>query len=203
MEKLSHSQPIQFPSIPAGSSPLDSIKKLVILEAELRHASAGLSGESIEEWIEKGSSELDAYWRQQFFLLLLHVAKKNENGPALSALKTVIAEPWKGYVGRSAFLPAESPVQSAAQLVELELPLGAYRAGNVIPLHSTRLLKSLKLRAAAFEQVGKGTVTWSEFASMEEKFGAQLAASGSDRDLSDDDFAEALAAIRTKSTPST
>jgi hypothetical protein len=78
------------PPIPLASSPLESIRKLVILEADLRHASAGLSGDNIEEMIDQGNAELNSYWRQLYFLLLLHVAKRNRSQPALSALEAVI-----------------------------------------------------------------------------------------------------------------
>ena len=186
------------PPIPFGSSPLESIKKLVILEADLRHASAGLCGDNIEEWIEQANTQLDYYWRQLFFLLLLHVAKKNRNQPALYALQTVIVDPWKLYLGTDAFQLQDSPAQATAQLLELELPVNTYKSTNIIPFYKAKFLRSLKQRAAAFEESGKGSISWRDFSAMEEALSDQIAASGADSELSDAEFERLLNSSRTQ-----
>ena len=176
---------IECPPIPQNSSPLDSIRRLVILEADLRHASAGLSGANIEEWITQGNSQLDLYWRQLYFLLLLHVAKKNQTQAALSALETVIEDPWKTYLGADAFQAERSTEQATAQLIELELPLNTYKATNVISFHRAKRLLSLREKAGSYEESGKGSISWRVFSAMEEELSNQMAASGTDSRLAD------------------
>lgn len=188
--------PQDFPAIPTGSSPLQAIRELVILEADLRHESAGLSGKSIEEWITRGGNKLDAYWRQQFFLLLLYVAKRNQDGAALLALESVIEEPWRSYLDQEYFRAATDSAQSAAQLLELEQPGIAHRPPTIVPLHSTRMVRSLRKHASAWERAGAERITWQEFANLEERFSMQLAASADDSDLTEDEFNQALSEIR-------
>ena len=189
---------ISCPPIPSGSSPLESIRKLVILEADLRHASAGLSGDNIEEMIDQGNVQLDPYWRQLYFLLLLYVARKNRSQPALSALEAVIIDPWKSYLGMDAFRLQENTAQATAQLLDLELPVDTYKGTNIIPFHRAKYLRSLKEKAAAYEESGKGSISWREFSAMEEALADQIAASGADAELTDADFERLLNSSRTR-----
>jgi len=174
------------------------MRKLVILEADLRHASAGLSGDNIEEMIDQGNAQLDSYWRQLYFLLLLHVARRNRSQPALSALEAVIIDPWKSYLGLDAFRLQENPAQATAQLLDLELPVDTYKGTNIIPFHRAKYLRSLKQKAAAYEESGKGSISWRDFSAMEEALADQIAASGADSELTDADFERLLNSSRTR-----
>jgi thymidylate synthase len=57
--------------IPKNNNSLEEIKKLIKLEADLRHASMGITKENVNTWIDNAKEELDDYW-VQFYLIILH-----------------------------------------------------------------------------------------------------------------------------------
>lgn len=176
---------VPIPEIIKAPAPLQQIRDLIILEAELRHASASLSGENIEEWISKGQEKLNSYWQQLFFLLLIHIAQKNKEALALDSLKSVIDEPWISYLPQEIF---EVEVEQARKMSELVDP---YQA-RIIPFHSTATHRSLREHIRHWEETTGKTVPWKQFYNLEEHFGKKLAASGGTQVITNDEFMEAI-----------
>lgn len=157
-----------IPGIPAQPSPLEQINKLAILEAELRHASAGLRGANVENWISRGAESLHRFWSQHYFLLLLRAAQKNQDQAALASIESVLDEPWRSHLPENAFsVPGES---ASADLVLMRKP--------AVPLYSTRTMASLKSRAAEWEKREQKKLGWEKFARAQELFLDRLAARG-------------------------
>lgn len=179
--------------MPTDPEPLGQILKLVILEAELRHGSAALSGSNIEEWISRGIEQLHPYWRQLYYLLLLYVARTNEDHKALASLDTVIEEPWHSYLPSGAFESSTPSVPSTEELLALELPPEAYMA-RVIPMLSTRRFSSLKSQAADWQAKGN-PISWEEYSELQESFLPTIAARY-DEEVTAEEFASALNRIR-------
>lgn len=94
--------------IPSKSKCLSQIKKLIKLEADLRHASMGISEENIDSWIEQGKSELDSYWVQYYNIVLLFIAERKllDNELSLKAYDE-INETWKQYIPKPKFKGAK------------------------------------------------------------------------------------------------
>lgn len=85
--------------IPEKSECLSQIKKLIKLEADLRHASMGISEDNIDNWIEQGKSELDTYWVQFYNIILLFIANKKlvDNDLSLKVYSE-LNDVWKRYI---------------------------------------------------------------------------------------------------------
>lgn len=160
--------PIVIPRVPSQPAPLGQINKLAILETELRHGSAGLRGANVEHWIAKGAEQLHPFWSQHYFLLLLHVAQKNQDQEALSALESVLQEPWRSYLPTGAFVAHQD--SEGARLVLMKKPM--------VPLYSTRAMESLKARAAEWERKEKKRLDWEQYAKAQEVLLDRLAARG-------------------------
>lgn len=172
---------LEFPPIPTTPSPLEEIRKLAILEADLRHGSEGLTGANIEDWIRRGQTDLDSYWAQLYFLLLFFIVqKKNQNlsvdldqrEMALASLKSVIEDPWTSLLPDGAFDVDRS---NEEELAQLELPIFG-KEEKIIPIVSTRAHKQLRESVSRFEESEGDTVSWKEFVKLEEKYATQLAA---------------------------
>lgn len=198
-KRLSDVERHPVPEIPAGSKPLEQIKNLVILEAELRHASEGLSGGNIEEWIAKAEGKLDPYWRQFYYLLLLHVVNHKcgllrsdlvQRSIALEALESVIEEPWKSYLTKGTFQVEEGAASSVGKLISPN-----YEPAKVIPLRNTRAHRELRERAAEYEHENGVKISWQQFGVLEERFADQVAARDG-KSISKEDFAQAITEIR-------
>lgn len=85
--------------IPTTSKCLPQIKKLIKLEADLRHASMGISEENLDSWIEQGKSELDSYWVQFYNIILLFIAEKKLLDSNLSLkIYNELNDIWKQYI---------------------------------------------------------------------------------------------------------
>lgn len=183
---------IGLPSMPEmpRDGALEQVRQLVILEAALRHGSAGVSGESIEEWISRGENKLNDYWRQLYFLLLLHVAKKNSSAGALQSLRTAIKAPFIGYLRDDAF---STGTEVEYEQERFDLELGGPSASNVVPLHKTKAYAALKVRVQEWEEGGE-KLPWQAFAKLEEHFNGQIAARGDFNVIPKDDFERVLAA---------
>jgi len=93
--------PILMPEMPPRS--LAQVRELVRLEARMRHSAAGLTDESLHEWVVEGAGKLDAYWQQFFILLLLHVARENRLEASLQELKVSMDVYFRNALGESAF----------------------------------------------------------------------------------------------------
>jgi len=63
--------------IPKNNSSLNEIKKLIKLEADLRHASMGITKENVNTWIAQANEELHEYW-VQFYLIILHFVAEHK-----------------------------------------------------------------------------------------------------------------------------
>jgi thymidylate synthase len=187
------------PEIPAGSKPLEQIKNLVILEAELRHASEGLTGSNIEEWLAKAEGKLDSYWKQFYYLLLLHVVSHKcgllrsdlvQRSIALETLEFVIEEPWKSYLAEGTFRVERGAASSVGKLLSPN-----YEPAKVIPLRNTRVHRELRERAKEYERENEVKISWQQFGALEERFADQVAARDG-KSISKEDFAQIITEIR-------
>lgn len=183
---------VTIPRMPGDPSPLSQIRDLVVLEAELRHGSAGLGSKNIEEWITQGEERLNSYWRQYYYLLLVFVAQRARDAGALEALQSVVEEPWSSYLPEDAFT-AKGPRPSLALFPREE---GSARAElQVVLSHTTKTHQSLRQRTAEHDASSSDPVSWEEFVALEEEFGDRLAAR-SGEGISKKDFANALKRVR-------
>jgi thymidylate synthase len=172
-----------IPEIPLGSAPLQQIRQLVILEAELRHESEGVTGTNIEEWIARGEEQLNNYWSQYYYLLLLYIVSQKSNSlrsnamqrsVALDALESVITEPWKSYLPSAIFKAEATEVSNIEELVALELP--ASTGAKVIAFHDTRAHRQLQERAEDYERQSGVKIPWQSFVALEKRFAHRIAA---------------------------
>jgi thymidylate synthase len=187
------------PEIPAGSKPLEQIKNLVILEAELRHASEGLTGSNIDEWLARAEAKLDQYWKQFYYLLLLHVVSHKcgllrsdlvQRSIALEALESVIEEPWKSYLTKGTFQVEGAAASSVGKLIS-----PSYEPAKVIPLRNTRAHRELRDRAEEYEHETGDKISWQQFGLLEERFADQVAARDG-KPISKEAFAQAVTELR-------
>lgn len=107
---------VVFPKMPMSPSPMIEVKKLIRLEAKVRHMSSGINNSNIDEWLKdsinigkdnKGNDdiiELDDYWKQFYFLLLYYiVSKKSMDKEALKKVADLIHDPYKKYLDADDF----------------------------------------------------------------------------------------------------
>ena len=97
-----------FPAMPFEPTPMGEVKKLIRLEAKIRHISAGLNNSNINEWLKEeiilgeGDNDkirLDEYWKQFYYLLLYFiVSKKTADKEALNKVAALIIDPYKKYL---------------------------------------------------------------------------------------------------------
>ena len=171
-----------LPEVSPQSSPLDQVNRLAVLEADLRHKSRGITGGNIETWIDKGE-ELNEYWRQFYYILLLHVvqdklterqSKGVQVSLALDALKSVIDEPWKSYLPSDTFEAKVTPASSADDLLAQDFS-GSDSKTKMFVLHDTQYHQEVCEGVEKYEKQTKDTVTWREFDRLGRRF-AKLAA---------------------------
>ena len=197
--QLAGNEPVTMPQVPSGSAPLDQIRRLVILEAELRHASEGLAGTNIEEWIEKGEDKLDSYWRQFYYLLLLYVIGRKaatsgvDRTMALEALESVIEDPWYSYLPPDTFKAQDKDVTILEDIVSRASTDAT--SAKIIPLHRTRPHRELRERVEEYEREGDDTISWREFAALEDRLADQLAARDL-QELNQAEFNQLLSIVR-------
>ncbi|HMK18188.1 MAG TPA: thymidylate synthase [Chitinophagaceae bacterium] len=99
---------IHFPPMPFTPKPMEEVKKLIRLEAQIRHVSAGLNNSNINEWLkdtiiigkgEENEIQLSEYWKQFYYLLLYFiVSKKTADKDALKKVTDLISDPYKKYL---------------------------------------------------------------------------------------------------------
>jgi thymidylate synthase len=187
---------LPVPAMPVRPSPLEQIRLLAILEAELRHGSAGLKETNVEDWIDKGGEALHPFWRQLYFLLMLHVAKRNGDQGALGALESVIVDPWRTYLPESIFTTQPKDVRVPA--VALVAEPGEAPQSKFVPFYSTRAIQSLKTRATEWERRKRQKLDWTQYARAQEVLLERLAARGGesfDDEISADEFDLTMKAV--------
>lgn len=85
--------------IPKKNNSLEKIKKLIKLEADLRHASMGITIENINAWIDLGKDELDDYWVQFYFIILHYIVENKLFDNELShIIYDELNDNWKGLI---------------------------------------------------------------------------------------------------------
>src|SRR6185312_3345293 len=176
----------KIPEMPNRPGPLGQVTELVILEAHLRHGSAGVNARNIEEWIERGAAKLHPYWAQLYYLLLLHVAQKNGDRGALASLETLIKEPWYSYLPAGAFtagIPVPNEVPTA-----IESPQDESQGTKIVSIYSTRKVQSLKNRVSEWEKESKRKMSWSQFSKIQDVFMERVAARDLDSEVSREEF---------------
>lgn len=147
-----------FPPMPFQPNPLNEVKKLIRLEAKIRHISAGLNNANIDEWlrdsitIDKEELTLDPYWRQFYYLLLYHiVSNKTLDKDALRKVADRIDEPFKKYLNAE-----DLKVMSKAIQTDL-FGNGLEDTGYLDYSHATRRIISLEAHCDRFNEQGKLT----------------------------------------------
>jgi thymidylate synthase len=188
-----------LPKINTGSKPLEEIRKLVILEAEIRHASAGISGSNIEQWISKGEQQLNDYWRQFYYLLLFHVVKdqsipSSQSSIAIESLESVIDEPWKSYLPSDAFQVDDYSGANLSNVVPFQLNNGISDA-EAIDLRQTRSSRELETVLEKYELESSDVISWKDFSSLQKRFGDRVAARNG-KAIGLEDIKQALQDIR-------
>jgi thymidylate synthase len=85
--------------IPKSNNSLEEIKKLIKLEADLRHASMGITKDNVNTWIDNAREELDEYW-VQFYLIILHFIseKKLFDNELTSIVYEQLDKNWKSLI---------------------------------------------------------------------------------------------------------
>lgn len=191
-----------IPEVPTGSKPLEHIRNLVILEAELRHASEGLNSSNIEEWLAKGEGKLNSYWKQLYYLLLLHVVVHKcgllrsdlvQRAIALETLGSVIEEPWKSYLPDGTFRVEGAGASGVDKVLSPK-----YESAKIIPLRNTRAHGELREKAEEYERESGDKISWQEFGALEGRFADRIAARDG-RPVNKNDFIQGLNEIRRNS----
>ncbi|MEO6323259.1 MAG: thymidylate synthase [Thermoanaerobaculia bacterium] len=171
---------LSIPSIPIPPMPpsaLAEVHELVVLESELRHGSAALSARNVEGWIDKGE-KLSPYWRQYFYLLLVHVARQNHDASALESIRSVLESPWRELTPKR-FLELEQVAPAPMPELDLEMPPGPPRA-TILPFTNTRLHQSLRDGVGRWEVSTGKILPWRTFVTLEEHYGSTIAAQGAE-----------------------
>lgn len=181
----------QMNAMPGTPAPLAQIRDLVILEAELRHGSAGITHKNIEDWISRPDKTLHPYWRQFYYLLLVHILTRSKNGTALESVYSVLDAPWNQLLRKADSPPAVMQGTNLEDVFGLELP----EPPRVVPMLSTRRLKSVEQQAHQWETINGSVLPWQAFAAVQERFLTRLAARGND-EITADEFSQALEDIQ-------
>lgn len=179
-----------IPEMPQGGA-IEEIRKLVILEARLRHASGGIGENNIDQWIQEGENSLTSYWRQFYFLLLLFVVRQNGSQGAIDAIKTVIDAPWKNYLQPHDFILKSD--EKRGDLSILELP--AASSPKIIPFQNSRTHDALKKAVETWE-LKNGSVSWKEFTELETLYLNEIAARGDRDEIHEEELSLRLTSIR-------
>jgi thymidylate synthase len=193
-----------LPTPPSNPSPLEQVRTIVRMEADLRHESSGLNLADVQEHISKAQSELDGYWRQFYYLLMLPAAteksrvlqsNRTEASAAIKSIRSVLQDPWLSYLREERIsvpaVPNETQGDGAGQTGDL---FGS-QSGSSLPFSRKRARDQLREVANEYESRTEDTITWQEFAAVEDEFGKELAARGDD-EVSLEEFEELLDTVR-------
>lgn len=112
--------------IPKNNNSLNEIKKLIKLEADLRHASMGLTKDNVQTWIEQAKNDLHQYWVQFFLIILHYVAEKKLYDIELTQIiYEQINDTWKQFIAVPANTSTKTKItddlfgKSTTRVVEL------------------------------------------------------------------------------------
>lgn len=113
--------------IPQGNDSLDKIKKLIKLEADLRHASMGITKDNVITWIDLAKAELDEYWTQFYLIILHYIAdKKLADNELTNIVYEQLDNVWKNLIEKPATVVKESTItknlfeDSKSRIVKLD-----------------------------------------------------------------------------------
>jgi hypothetical protein len=197
-------QTCPVPAIPTDPPPSEQISALIKIEADARHAASGLSEKTFASWVDRAQNELNAYWRQYAFLLLLEMARKRQLQPALDSLRELIASPWKDFIPDVNFtseIAAAAPVHG---LFEVAVP-AAVRADAVESVTVARMASLERLCAAKSSELRAANgivISFGEYRELRDRFvgdidaPASIAARELPREIQVDAFEQALKDIR-------
>ncbi len=107
---------VTMPAMPSSPSPLDEIRKLILLEAEMRQGSERVRAPFVDEWRQRVQAQLSPYWQQFAFLLLLQIAKRANDAGAHEAFRQLLDSVYRAVVPEFRGDPkTSSPNISAAE----------------------------------------------------------------------------------------
>lgn len=173
--------------MPHAPRPLDQIASLIKLEAQMRHKSAGIGKQNVNEWIEKGH-ELHSYWRQFYYVLLAHVVRENRDAAAVSEVFTTLDSFWRVVVPEASLLPKSGATAAGTfSLVDA-------RASKIVPISKTRARAEVKSAATRWEEKNAKRLSWQQFSHVEETLADALAAREGEP-ITDEEFSGALASL--------
>ena len=115
--------PQLMPEMPRDTSPLDELKKLGKLDADLRHASAAIDYRSIEEWIDTIKETMTPYWAQFGLLLLSNIAKRQDQ-QTLDLVRRYLNKEYQSFAPEKATSPDNGipsvPFEMSSKSLEME-----------------------------------------------------------------------------------
>tara|TARA_R110002020_G_scaffold474460_1_gene705831 strand:+ start:5635 stop:6396 length:762 start_codon:yes stop_codon:yes gene_type:complete len=182
--------------MPRDSSALEYITKLIVFEAEMRHASAELRDAKAEKWIERARQLFDPYWQQFAFVLLLAVARRNNDESLWLELRSLL---------RSEFAPFY-PDRNRPVRVDNESEGGSVTgdlfsfdvAPKITQLFNPGLKRKVLALALAHERDTGKPISIEEFDAVQDELMGKIAARGLDLEtaIGKSDFDEALKKVR-------
>jgi thymidylate synthase len=197
-------QESEMPTMPGDPLPIDQVKSLVKIEADARHGAAGFSDVNFQTWLDRVGQELNEYWAQLAYLLLLEMVRKRQLQSGLDQLKKLIASPWKEFIPLEYFTSDATVGQSELALLGVALPAKVEVSGaESVALRRIRSLDSLcerKLHETGL--AGVGVISFTEYKSLKERLvgdtagSALLAARELPSEISVDEFDRAFSEIR-------
>ena len=183
--------PQSMPKMPSDESPLDQLKKLGKLDADLRHASAAIDHKSIEEWIDTIKDKVTPYWAQFGLLLLSNIAKQRDQ-QTLDMVKRYLREEYRSLAPSEAKVtsPYNASAGSAGRQVFAESPTERF-----VPLPRTNLGKQIALRAIEYEEKHGQRIGADRLFKVQDYIFSHLAARGGEKILTLEAFESAFQAV--------
>lgn len=170
----------------SGDQPLEQVKKLIQMEAQIRHGSAGITSITMQEWISRGEEELPEYWLQFYLLLLYHTVKSKADVSGMNQLYEVLRSPWRDYLEPPSV--EETDLISTPELTLFELE----DTPKLIQFTNSQVYRDLLQFSDTCEKA-KDPMGWREFAGLQEEC-LVLAAKG--QKLDNETFLKILTKIR-------
>jgi len=94
-EEFTDNNRLLMSPMPKDIDNLEEIRKLVNLEADVRHASMGITEQNIYEWIARGKNEMHTYWHQFYLVILDYIANsKLKNRKITNIIRKDLEYPW-------------------------------------------------------------------------------------------------------------
>ena len=182
--------------MPRDSSALDQITKLIIFEAEMRHASAELRGAKARQWIEKAQTSFEPYWQQLAYLLLLAVARRNNDENFWRELRSLLKKEFTPFYPDSK-CPVSEESKAGESLVTGDL-FSFEDPPIITPLHSPAAKAEVLEFALAHERRTGKSMSIEEFSGVQDELLGKVAARGLDLDstINESDFDDALKKVR-------